>query len=290
MVISAEEKEFRRGSIGASDIGAIMNISPFVNAHDIYLQKVHGTEEISSEAIDIGNDCEPMLVAWAHQQVGEDWMLAVDVKVNKPTEASYNFPHHANLDGLLVLGDRKIGIEAKTSSMYQAFGEDGSDEIPDHVIMQCQWQMWTADLEKVAVPVLTAEAGLHRKLFWVERNDELIDAAIVAAQKFWQENVLAQNPPEEVSPSLETLKKVRREPDTTVDLNEDLVREWRAKEDIARVATKEAREAKAKLLATLGNAEGGICSLGKLSYLEQSRKEFTVKASTSRVARWKGKK
>ena len=290
MVISAEEKEFRRGSIGASDIGAIMNISPFVNAHDIFMQKVYGTDEPKSEAIDIGNDCEPMLVTWAHQQIGADWTLAADVKISKPIEKGYNFPHHANLDGLLVKGDQRIGIEAKTSSMYQAFGEDGSDEIPDHIIMQCQWQIWTADLEKVAVPVLTAEEGLKRKLYWVERNDQLIDQAIMHGKHFWEENVVKEVAPEEVSPSLETLKRVRREPETSVKIDENLVREWRAKEDIAREAAKEAKEAKARVLATLGNAEAGVCDLGTLTYFEQARKEFTVKASTSRVARWKGNK
>ena len=290
MVISAEEKEFRRGSIGASDIGAIMNISPHKNAHDIFMQKVYGTDEEDNEAIRIGNDCEPMLVTWAHEQIGADWTLGVDIKVAKTTEKGYNFPHHANLDGLLVKDDRRIGIEAKTSSMYQTFGEDGSDEIPDHIIMQCQWQIWTANLEKVAVPVLTAEEGLKRKLFWVERNDTLIDQAIMHAKQFWEENVVKKVAPAEVVPSLKTLKKVRREPESSVQLSEDLVREYLALEDIAKKAVKEKEVCKAKLLATLGNAEAGVCDLGTFTYFEQTRKEFTVKASTSRVLRFRGNK
>ena len=289
MPITPEERERRRSSVGGSDIAAILNLSPFANAHDVYLEKVVGTEDGSSNAMTLGNDCEPMLVQWAHQQERPAAMLQVDQRLEKVLDwgDGKQVKCHANLDGMMILGDERVGIEAKTSSMYDVFGEDGTDEIPDHVILQCQWQIWIADLKEVVVPVLSADGGLQRKLFRVVPNEDLLKKCQHAAMNFWVNHVVAKVPPEEVAPSLDTLARLKREPESVVDISDELVRKWLvAKQEVGQ-ANKLEKEAKAELLASLGNAEGGTCELGMLTYMQQTRKAYEAKESTFRVARWK---
>ena len=44
---------------------------------------------------------------------------------------------------------------------------------------------------------------------------------------------------------------------------------------------------KVALIASLGDAEGGICPLGQLTYLEQKRKGYEVKETTFRQLKFK---
>ena len=294
--ISVEELEARRVSVGASDVAAIMGLSPFANAHDIYLQKVVGTDHGGgTEAQNLGNDCEPMLVIWADEQLGNrnpDSLVEVDKKFTKLVEEPDGrvLPAHANLDGFSIYGDQRVGIEAKTTSMYGVFGEQGTDEVPDHILVQAQWQIFVADLQRVVIPVLHGDGNLRRSFYIVHKNEEIFEGAKAKVLSFWNDHVIPKVPPTEVLPSLETMTNLRRQPDSTVEVSEDLVRSWLVTKELKAQATKDERDAKAALMAALSDAEGGTCSLGELSYLKQKRASYTTNDTEFRVLRWKGNK
>lgn len=296
MPISAEEREARRASVGASDVAAIMGLSPFANAHDIYLQKVIGTDEGGgSEAQNLGNDCEPMLVIWADEQIGNrnpDCLMEVDRKFTKLIEEPDGrvLPAHANLDGFSIYEDKRVGIEAKTTSMYGAFGETGTDEVPDHILVQVQWQIFVADLDRVVIPVLHGDGNLRRTLYTVALNQEILDGCKAAVMDFWNNHVIPKVPPQEVIPNLETLTSLRRQPESSVDLPEELVRSWLVTREVKAQAAREEKAAKTAVLAALSDTEGGQCDLGTLTYFKQKRAGFTTQDTEFRVLRWKGKK
>ena len=57
MGISQQERLERRDSVGASDVPAILNFSPFRNSHDVYLEKTTNLEDLDlsdSMAIMVG--------------------------------------------------------------------------------------------------------------------------------------------------------------------------------------------------------------------------------------------
>jgi len=293
--ISPEEREARRVSVGASDVGAIMGLSPFANAHDIYLQKVVGTdEEGGTEAQNLGNDCEPMLVIWADEQLGNrnpDCLMEVDKKFTKLLdEPGKILPAHANLDGFSIYEDKRIGIEAKTTSMFGAFGETGTDEVPDHILVQAQWQIFVADLDRVVIPVLHGDGNLRRTFYSVDPNPELIESIKAQVMDFWNDHVIPKIPPRDLIPNLETMTSLRRQPETSVDLPEDLVRNWLVTREVKSQAAKDEKAAKAALMSAMSDAEGGECELGTLTYFKQKRAGYTTQDAEFRVLRWKGKK
>ena len=107
---------------------------------------------------------------------------------------------------------------------------------------------------------------------------------------FWNNHVVLGVPPEEVAPSLDTLSRLKREPESVVDISGEIVRKWLVARQELGEAAKAEKEAKAELLASLGTAEGGTCELGMLTYMQQTRKAYEAKESTFRVARWKAVK
>jgi predicted phage-related endonuclease len=58
MPLTQEQLERRRQGIGSSDIPAILGYSKWANAHDIYLQKVYGTDSPTTDAMKAGNCLE----------------------------------------------------------------------------------------------------------------------------------------------------------------------------------------------------------------------------------------
>ena len=90
---------------------------------------------------------------------------------------------------------------------------------------------------------------------------------------------------------MEILRAMKRVPKTLVVVKPELVEAWHAAHGIKAWAGRLVKRADHAVLAAMGDAEavdGGHAGL--VTYLEQSRKEYTVPAKTFRVLRPKGVK
>lgn len=284
MPITDKQRELRRHHIGSSDAPAICGLDPFKSAYDVWLEKMGKLVDFdgSSEAAEIGNMVEAPLLDWAADT------LKVKIKKNQRRVAGLLAANH---DALIV--NAAEGMEAKSSGLvsgqtHEHWGEAGTDEVPDRVIIQTAHQMLVSDLETVWVPALLPYRG--RVLFRVDRENGLLGALEERLHGFWERHVLTGNPPEDSKPSLEVLKRVRREPKSIVTIDGSLLAAFREAKEIASAAAKARDEAQSALLAALGDAEAGECELGTVTYLEQTRKAYEVKESTYRVLRIKENK
>ena len=117
----------------------------------------------------------------------------------------------ANLDGEIL--DAPEAIEAKFVTMDSptlgAWGANGTEDVPDHVMCQVQHQMFCADLEKVHVVALLA--GKYR-LYHIKRDQELIDYQVGYCEDFWERYVVPEIMPDHSMPAIETLQRVKRLP------------------------------------------------------------------------------
>lgn len=282
-MITIEQRELRRQHIGSSDSAAIAGVSPFSTAVDVWLEKVYGTDDFESEAADLGNWLEGPLLSWAASELG------VEIKPNVSVIAPDKILA-ANHDAL-VIGKRE-GIEAKSSGLLWSgavsslWGEEGSDEVPHAVMVQCQHQAYVSDLDIVWVPALLGGRG--RVMFRVPRREDLIKDVTTIDLDFWHRWVETKKQPDDSRPSLDVAKRVKRVPNCTREVDPGLVAAFLDARD-ARLAAEDEEAAKeALLLAAAGDAEEIVSGLTRLTYFMQTQNRKAQEAKVIQFRKWGG--
>jgi predicted phage-related endonuclease len=273
-MLTAYQKALRQNHIGASEWAMVLGRSKWGDASQLYYQKTMPlVDEAGTDSTSMGDWMEGPLVEWACQELG--------------VEATRNqFRVSGNGDGgilsathdALIVGKQE-GLECKFVGPQNADGwgiEEATDQVPEEVILQCQGQCHVSNLEVVWIPVLLC-TGFYpkRKLFKVERNQELIDICVPLLVRFWRENIEKRVPPTLDPPPLEILKRLIREPDSVRTLDEAesaaamLAWEERKAASIAKNEAEAAYErATAKCLQHLVDADAAQLSDGtQLRYL-----------------------
>lgn len=282
-MITQEQRALRQKYIGSSESAAILGVDPYMSAADVWLIKTGAADGFAGNAAtERGSILEGAILDWAEKK------LAMPLKRNVMVIASDEL-RAANLDALIETANPQI-VEAKSTVSRDEWGDDGSDEIPERVMVQIHHQMAVmGPLARIAwVPVLMAGfASLDFRMYRIERNDELADMIANADVDFMRNFVIPRKAPDDYHPSLEVLKRVRRVPQKTVAISDELVLAWRGAADAASAADKAKKKAEADLLAAIGDAEAATCGVGLVTYMEQKRKGYTVEPTSYRVLRLK---
>jgi putative phage-type endonuclease len=273
MPITEHQRERRRRHLGSSDAAAIFGLNPWRSRYDVYLEKVHELEPSKpGEAAELGNMIEDGLLDWAAAELGVR-IVKNQFRVHEGRILS------ASHDALVV--DQAVGLEAKTHGLLgpssEDWGDSGTDEVPAHVLLQAQHQMEVSGLSRVYIPALIGGRG--RRLYIVDRNEAICSVLLEGLTRFWTEHVVPKVPPsaEEEPPQIETLRRLRRQPNSTVEIPEELVEAWLSAKAHLKAAKELEEQAEARLLAAFGEAEGGTCRLGSLTYLGSSRRQLDGK-------------
>ena len=280
-MLTQDEIERRRHFLTATDVPQILGKSPWGNASDVYLNKVHRRQFTGNAATEAGTLLEPAVVAWAHQKLGG--VVEGDWRVHE------NGINACSLDAMTLDGEP---VEAKTSGIVgpgspHQWGEPGTDEIPDYYLLQVHAQLLVTGARRAFVPALIGGRGFV--MYVVRAHQGLEDQIQRASEQFWTEHVEARIQPDK-TPKLETLKQLRREPESVVSIPDGPVELYLAAKAEEKAAVAKAEAAQAELLASLGAAEAGDYSGGRVWYSEQTRKGYQVQESTYRVLRVKAAK
>lgn len=283
-MITAEQKLLRMGKLGSSDAAAVMGLDPYRSASDVFLVKTGQAADFEGNAnTERGNLLEPVVMEWACQQI--NWKYFRSPMFEHPSGMLV-----ANLDGLNEAGTEII--EAKTTVDPEGWGEEGTDQVPERVLAQVHHQFVCVPAAVVAwVPVLMP--GFKRfdfRLYKVNRNEDLCAAVESAGLAFMNEHVLRGVPPDDFRPSLEVLKRVRRQPNKFIPVADELVDGYVVARAAKASAEEELEKRQSYLLAALGDAEGGTYSAGSVTYLETTRRGYEVKETTYRQLRIKTNK
>lgn len=285
-MLTPEQIAKRRFSIGSSDAPSVCGVNPWRSAYDVWLEKTGRVEPFAgNDATRAGDLLEPAVIQHAVN-------VLKPIVLDRGTELTAQMPFiTATLDASAVLpsGDRCI-IEGKTGGICSMLNGDGwgepeTDEIPEHYMVQVQHQLFVAgeDYQFAVVSALIPPRGFV--LYYVPRLPDLIGAIVEREIEFWR-CVQADTPPEG-TPSMDALKRMRRQPNKTVEIDPVLVEMYRTAQEKAKAAEKEADEAKKLLLAALGDAEAGDAGSETVTYFESSRKGYVVEPTTYRQLRIK---
>jgi predicted phage-related endonuclease len=269
MAFTQEQLTARRRVLGASEVAAALGLDPFSSPSDVYWRKVlPAPEPPAREAkhFELGHRLEDLLIDYAvdrlggcavhrqHNVVGAHGILA------------------ATLDALI--DDRPEAIEAKYSSSADGWGDEGTDQVPERVVIQCLAQAYCAGLERVWVPAFVASHRAEFRLYSVPRDEDAIAVIVGRAEAWWNTHVVAEVPPDDTPPPLDLVKRLRREPASEIVLGDEAMAAWGALE-LAKADAKRADaakdEAQARVLMLLGEAEAGRMPDGRLlTYLAQN--------------------
>lgn len=253
----------RRKGIGASEIAAVLGISPWESPFSLYWRKVNGWDFEASAAMEWGNRLEPVVAqkyADAHpeyelcqghleEQPFEPWMLA--------TPDRYLF---MPVDGRLM----PTGLlELKTAHSADGWGEPGTAEIPVYYRAQVLWQMAVVDVGWADVAVLIG--GSDYREYTVLRDDKDIAVMVEAGRRFMARIEAGDPPPiDDHHATLTTIKRLHPDlDDETVPVNETVAAGYLRAVRMCRVAEKAKDRYEIKLRAEMGRAKKAITADGR---------------------------
>lgn len=281
----------RREGVGASEVAAILGLSPWASPLSVWASKVLGEDEEhtadAEERMRWGSLLEPVILAEYARRTGAD-VHPVEQQTPDSIIRHARWDEGVRLSATLdaYLGSDGV-VEVKTTSAYQA--EAWTDGAPLHYQVQVQAQL---ACEGGARGVIVALVGGQR-LVWheVERDEAAIAMIEDAVAEFWG-YVERREPPPASPTSVDVRVLERLHPDDsgeTVQLGLDLAAMTEERESIAAEAKRLAErktEIDAAIKTRLGPATFGALPDGRRwQWRWQERKETLVKASRSRVLR-----
>ena len=267
--------EERRKGIGGSDVAAIMGLSPWKTAYQVYREKRKEVEDWGGNSLtDWGKRMEPAIRQWYSDQTGRD--------VRLPDKIMYH-PQHpfmlASLDGFT--DDGRV-VEIKTARSGKDWGEPETNQIPDYYAVQVHHYMTITGFQVADIPV--SIAGGSPSLYIVEADKEISEMIIEACAKFW-ERVQSGNPPDPVTYADAVARFGKIKSDGSIIATTELIEAIAGLKQLRAQlgAMEDAEEAvKAKLIIALGDqADTIIDSAGQtlVTYkLANGRKLFDSKS------------
>lgn len=276
--------ERRRAFVGASEVSLLFGLPSFGGRtiSDLWWQKKYGNESEwkGNASTKLGNRLEAAVLDAAEERLGvpiihrQHWLT---IGVNAVT-----------LDGRTA--STMDVVEAKTAgiigpSRQAEFGDDGSDDVPDNYLLQVQCALMVTGAELGYLAALIGGRGFA--MFTITPQAEL-QAAIAAKSAEFIASLASDQPPSE-PPQLETLKRIRRQPNKVATIPGELKERFDEAKSNAKIADETKEQIQRELLASLGDAEAGECSAGMFTYYEQTNRYAAKEASETkfRVLRFK---
>jgi len=283
--------ELRRKYIGGSDASAIVGMNPYKSSFGIYAEKALGvTEDLSDNVhIEFGNTMEPIIREWFPQRFLKN--EGIEIKV---FEFPYMIQHpdipflSANLDGIMThpeLGTGLIEIKTAGESQWRLWEEDN---LPDQYYCQIAHYLNVTGLSYAYVVALVG-----KRLLWkyVPRNDGFIAAMTDTLTAFWNNHILAGEPPLPAGYDDDTniLKNLYSNEvgGTVVEMHHYQTDYDRYKELTTSIKElqMEQEAIKQKFMQTMGTSEVGFIGNKKVTWKTTHRKGYTVEPTSFRAMR-----
>lgn len=190
----------RRSYIGATDCGAILGCNPYKSAHDVWLDKKGFTKDESNIAMRHGSYVESFIASEFQRETG--------IKILRS-----KLYRHPKFEFLACNPDREVKIagvegllECKSVGYFASknFGQDGSDQIPEHYLMQVLWQLIITRKEFCQLAALVDNREL--RIFTYSLNpayserahifpQELATSVFKACIRWWERYMLGDEEP-----------------------------------------------------------------------------------------------
>ena len=185
----------RQLSIGGSDIGAILGLSKFRSALDVWMEKTgKEVKRLDSLPLRFGSFAEEFVASEYARNTGFE--LIHDESIYLHSQYSYMSAHidrFVHGDGI-AQAPTKI-LECKTANPFAQsdWGDVGSDQVPMSYLCQCAWYQAITGIDEADLAVLFGNSDF--RIYQIQRDKELEELLLDKATTFWNEYVLKDIPP-----------------------------------------------------------------------------------------------
>jgi putative phage-type endonuclease len=192
----------RAKSLGGSDVGAVLGLSKYRSAVDVWMEK-------TGKEIAVRDSLPLRFGQFAEEFVASEYALSTGLSLARHHAAvihpEYMYMHGhidrfaLNGDLPLIDADGKITacriLECKTANPFaqSEWGEAGSDQVPLSYLVQCVWYMMLTNIDRTDLAVLFGNADF--RIYEITRDLELEQMVLERAITFWEDHVLKDIPP-----------------------------------------------------------------------------------------------
>lgn len=267
----------RRNGIGASEAPAVLGLSPFESATELALRKLGRLPEAEeTEAMELGSLLEPVVAELYQRRTGR--RIVQQQVFQRDTLDTFLF---ATADGIDDAGDL---VEFKTTGAWtgtaKELGEDGTDELPAHWLIQAQQQIYVHDRDRCHFAVLVG--GQAFRTFTVERSPRLITTMLDSLERFWDAVSRGEVPQGDATVYTPRILAALNPECHGEALCDDgftaVVAEYERLKDVEKRAREGAEGLKVEILKALGTNEIGLLGDGRRvkRYLEHTKERTQV--------------
>ena len=277
-----EWEQERRNSIGASEVAAVLGLSPYSTPFDVYKHK-HGVDSyFDPERAYVGHALEGVI----HGHI-EKFMPELCPVLPAFMVRSKEYPWlHASLDRRVTVDGLDVPVQMKSAHFYGV--KDWEEGTPILVQAQLQTELLCFDRPFGFSAVFGGDMRI--RLYRVERDDEFIENHLIPATKeFWFEHVKKDVPPPMSTPA--EFAEVWPEEAAEAEAPE-VALEWIEKRSFLLATAREAKAEADEIQTAIGNymLEAGADTLTHkgqklLTYKKQKRAGYTVQPSEFMVMR-----
>ncbi len=204
----------RRQGVTASEIAAILGLSPWQSAFSLYWAKTQGWQTEDNELLATGRHLEPAIADWFQLEHLDHWELRPAAlyahpdrpwQIATPDRLLYSShwvpdPAEGDWDGLQAL------LECKwVAHSWDGWGEPGTGDVPIYYRAQALWQADVCGVDTVHIAALGPGGFRHYEV----RRDEKDLRVMRAAGAAFHERLLAGDIPD-VDGSMATLDTLKR--------------------------------------------------------------------------------
>jgi putative phage-type endonuclease len=198
----------RAKSLGGSDVGAVLGLSKYRSAVDVWMEKT-GKEVAVRDSLPL------RFGQFAESFVASEYALATGLSLANHDAAVVHSDYaymHGHIDRFVLSGDLPlIGadgqitasriLECKTANPFaqSEWGEAGSDQVPLSYLVQCVWYMMLTNIDRTDLAVLFGNADF--RIYEISRDLELEQMVLERAKSFWENYVITDTPPPATSES-----------------------------------------------------------------------------------------
>jgi putative phage-type endonuclease len=183
--------ESRRRGIGGSDAAAILGLDPWRSGLDVWVSKLKPAPQVTEEdkfLLRLGKLLEPVIAGL--YTAGTDR----EIYIPEPEIIEHLvYPELIGTPDRLCPKDDRV-IELKSEHQFaDKFGDPGTDQVPDHYLIQCAHYMAVADLGRCDVAVL--HGGAKFAIYQLRRDLEMERYMIEQLRQWWADYIIPEVEP-----------------------------------------------------------------------------------------------
>ena len=246
----------RKLGIGGSDVAAIMGLSPWATALDVFRDKTNPELALDepNEDMQRGIRVEKYIL----QEYSERSEVQLDTNVPTIIDPQYPFMR-ANIDAQVI--GQNVVVEAKSTKAPISSWESG---IPEYYKTQVAYYAMLTNAERVDVPVLFSGWKYACFTYW---RDETFEAEIkTSVINFWENHIVKNIPPQPTSAEELMIAYPKLEEKTITadnDMREKVYQLQEASEQ-RKALEKQEKKLKTEIQCFMGDAgllDAGFCKL-----------------------------